>query len=168
MKISHLVACCAAIALCGCESMPFGNKDKDALVAAQDKDAPISISDDDKALGALVDAKLPDESCGMILWTLDAQRPVPVFKYVAGEKGMVQIGGREIELTRMGYEGATGYGVFEQQQFTSENGVSVEVSSRFGLGFDGGAYLERGLIKVEDQSGWSIVAPAAGIAGCRR
>jgi hypothetical protein len=38
---------------------------------------------------------------------------------------------------------------------------------RFSLGFDGGVYLERGLIVVEALDGWRTVAPSAGLAGCR-
>lgn len=124
-----------------------------------------------KSLSGLPRASLPEKSCGMVLWTLDERRPTPVFRYVADEKGEIIIGDTAYQLHRTDYSGASGFGVFETQNFTSapgfENDLSVIVTAHFGTGFDNGAYLERGVIKVVGGDGWSIVTPAAGIAGCR-
>ena len=127
----------------------------------------MTLANGDQTLGALQEASIPEKSCGMILWTLEAQRPSAIFRFVVGEGGEVVIGDRLVSLARMEFSGASDFGVAENQQFRNDEGVEVEITSRFGLGFDGGAYIERGLIKVRDASGWSIVAPAAGIAGCR-
>jgi hypothetical protein len=120
-----------------------------------------------QSLGSLVNSQLPNKSCGMILWTLDAERPSPVFRYVAGDGADIVVGQNLVRLSRVNFQGDSDFGVFESQTFESKDGLRVEVTSRFGSGFDGGAYLERGLIKVFAPEGWSIVAPAAGIAGCR-
>lgn len=120
-----------------------------------------------QGLRPLSDAALPDKSCGMILWTLEGVRPAAVFRFVSGKEAEINIAGQPVMLTRTEQDGAAGFGVFERQVFESEDGVTVEVSARFGLGFDGGAYLEKGLIKVRDDQGWSMVAPTAGIAGCK-
>ena len=122
---------------------------------------------DNQTLGALADTQLPDRSCGMILWTLDAKRPSPVFRYVAGKEAEIVINDVPVILTRSSASGDNSFGVYQFQEFVSEDGFRLEVSSQFGVGFDGGAYLERGLVKVHAPDGWSIVAPAAGIAGCR-
>lgn len=153
------------IALGGCETLTGGN----SASVAPDKEveSAVTLADSDQALGALQQASIPEKSCGMILWTLEAQRPSAVFRFVVGEAGEIMLGGRLVSLTRIEQSGASGFGVFENQQFRNEDGVEVEIASRFGPGFDGGAYIERGLIKVRDASGWSIVAPTAGIAGCR-
>jgi hypothetical protein len=45
--------------------------------------------------------------------------------------------------------------------------MEVSVDARFSVGFDGGVYLERGLITVEAADGWRTVIPSAGLAGCR-
>jgi hypothetical protein len=103
----------------------------------------------------------------MLLWTLEGNRPAAIFQFVSGKKARINIAGRPIELTLADYSGASGFGVYERQTFRGEEGVEVEVNARFGLSFNGGAYLEQGLVKVRDSSGWSIVSPAAGIAGCR-
>jgi hypothetical protein len=102
----------------------------------------------------------------MILWTLDAERPIPVFRATANKGGEISLDGatRKLELT--GTSGAAAFGVFEEQTFAAD-GISATVKVTFGLGFDGGAYLERGLISIERPDGWRTVVPAAGVAGCR-
>ena len=103
----------------------------------------------------------------MVLWTLEGQRPLPVFKYVDGDGAYVNLSHAPITMQRHDYAGVADFGVFEQQTFKSEGDLTVEVEASFGLDFDGGAYLQNGLIKLSDETGWSMVAPAAGIAGCR-
>ena len=166
MKAKHLAIGALIIALGGCETLIGGNS---ASVAPESEaqQAPLTLAESDQALGPLQQASLPEKSCGMILWTLEAQRPSAIFRFIVGDQGEIVLGGRTVLLTRIEQSGASGFGVFENQQFKNDDGVEVEIASRFGLGFDGGAYIERGLIKVRDASGWSIVAPAAGIAGCR-
>lgn len=160
MTIPALIA-----ALGACETLSDGANPTG--VSVTEPAESVAPGEDGYALGALANARIPDKSCGMILWTLEAQRPSAVFRYVAGENAEIVLGKRIVVLARADYSGASGFGVFENQAFQSEDGVEVEIESRFGMGFDGGAYIERGLIKVRDSSGWSIVAPAAGIAGCR-
>lgn len=151
-----------------CSSLGSNNDENLASAGETDDDAEADANSEDiQALGALAATELPDRSCGMILWTLDAQRPSPVFRYVAGKKAEVVVGNRPVELVRVAGSGVSGFGVYESQEFESEDGLRVEVTNQFGVGFDGGAYLERGLVKVHSPEGWSVVAPAAGIAGCR-
>ncbi len=136
-----------------------------------DAAAPVNLASENagmRGLQPLSDAALPASECGMILWTLEGSRPAAVFRFVSGKVAQINIAGKPLNLTRTEFDGASGYGVSERQVFESGDGVSVEVTARFGLSFDGGAYLEQGLIKVRDAGGWSMVAPTAGIAGCRR
>lgn len=103
----------------------------------------------------------------MILWTLDAAQPTPIMRYIAGEGAVVAINGEEVALALVESEGGGRYGVFETQRFFAPTGYEIDVSVQFGLGFEGGSYLESGLVRVNASSGWRIVAPSAGIAGCR-
>jgi len=151
------------VVLGGCETLTGDTP----IASLPEEPVALTLAESDQALGALQQANIPEKSCGMILWTLEAQRPSAIFRYIVGEAGEIVLSGRTVSLTRIDQSGASGFGVFENQQFQNEDGVEVEIASRFGLGFDGGAYIERGLIKVRDASGWSIVAPTAGIAGCR-
>ena len=128
---------------------------------------PTNLAEGERTLRPLPGAAIPDGGCGMVLWTLESQRPVPVFHYVAGGTALINLENTVVELQRLDYQGAGGYGVFESQKFSDNGQISVEVKAQFGLEFEGGAYLERGVLKVADTDGWSIVAPAAGIAGCR-
>ncbi len=129
------------------------------------KGAPSSSAANETA-GALPDASLPSGACGMILWTLDVERPIPVFRAVSEKGAEVNVNGAVRKLTLEEFSGGSGFGVFETQTFVGE-GLRVTTRVRFGLGFDGGSYLERGLISIEKPDGWKAVIPAAGIAGCR-
>ncbi|MBB5518750.1 hypothetical protein [Amphiplicatus metriothermophilus] len=119
------------------------------------------------ALGALANAGLNPGECGMILWTLDENRPAPIFRYVVGKAAEISANGALIRLAPVGAEGAAAFGVHESQTFEAPDGTTAHVEARFGLGFDRGVYLERGLVRVDAPDGWRAVAPAAGIAGCR-
>lgn len=147
----------AAAALCGCASVSPAKK---AKAAPQPADGAI-------VLGPLTASNVPAGQCGMILWSLDENRPTPVFRYISGKTAEVVIGGALVELTSAETDGASAFGVFEHQTFSSASGLSVAVDVRFSLGFDGGVYLERGLIVVDSPDGWRTVAPSAGLAGCR-
>ena len=149
----------AVLLLAGCATKPAPAP---AAATAAPPSAEAAV-----ALGPLANASLPAGECGMILWTLDESRPAPVFRYIAGKSAEIAIAGRPIELTRIEGSGATGFGVFERQTFSGPEGLTVKVESRFSLGFDGGSYLERGLVSVASPDGWKAVSPAAGIAGCR-
>lgn len=150
----------------GCTAMQQPSSPS-AVTAAQAQEAGAASLEEGQSLGALPQAAIPSESCGMILWTVSSQRPVPVFRFISGEKGEIQLGGRFIQLTLMNVSGDSGFGVFENQTFQTPDGFVVEVSTDFGVGFSGGAYLENGVIRMRDASGWSAVTPAAGVAGCR-
>jgi hypothetical protein len=158
MKITPAILF-AAVALSACAS---GGGKKEAGV---NKGAP-SPAGATLVAGALPDAALPKGDCGMILWTLDVERPLPVFRAISQKGAEIVLDGQLQELQLADAGGGSGFGVFEEQTFSAE-GLSVSVRVRFGLGFDGGAYLERGLVSIEKADGWKTVIPAAGIAGCR-
>lgn len=120
----------------------------------------------DLEIGAIDDAALPAGECGMILWTLESQRPAPIFRMTSGKDAEVVINGRKRKLQLVEASGASDFGVSEEQTLVGE-GLTATVKMRFGLGFDGGTYLERGLLTVESADGWRAVVPAAGVAGCR-
>ena len=122
---------------------------------------------DAAALSPLSDSAIPKGECGMVLWTLDGDRPAPIFRYVVGKDADLVIDGKPTRLVRSDFTGSGGFGVAERQTFANDAGLSVTVEARFSLGFDGGNYLERGIISVETAGGWKTVVPAAGIAGCR-
>ncbi|MEQ8934886.1 MAG: hypothetical protein RIE56_03735 [Amphiplicatus sp.] len=153
----HLIA---VMLLAGCASSPAPGPAVAIVTVPPSAEAAV-------ALGPLADASLPSGSCGMILWTLDENRPAPVFRYIAGKSAEIAIAGNPIALTRIEGSGAAGFGVYERQTFSGPDGLTVKVESRFSLGFDGGNYLERGLVSVASPDGWKVVSPAAGIAGCR-
>lgn len=150
----------------GCETLQQLTKssaDAPETIAAPDEEGEVERF----VLGPLPEAALPEKKCGMVLWTLEGKRPSAIFRFVSDKDAEMNLGGRLVKFKRVNFAGASDFGVFEQQAFRSEDGVEVEINARFGLGFSGGAYLERGVIKLRDNEGWSMVAPAAGVAGCR-
>ena len=156
---SLLLVAFGALSIAACAS---GDTAKDASV---NKAAPSSPGASATA-GALPDAALPKGGCGMILWTLDIERPIPVFRAVSQKGADIVIDGKLRSLQLVSADGGAGFGVFETQKFAGD-GLTVNVRVRFGLGFEGGSYLERGLVSIEKSDGWKTVIPAAGIAGCR-
>ncbi|MGE0409362.1 MAG: hypothetical protein AB7P23_08885 [Amphiplicatus sp.] len=152
------LAALALALLCGCASTP-----KTARTAA----AAEAGAEEGIVLGALPEAGVPRGACGMVLWTLDENRPTPIFRYVAGKSADLVIDGAPVTMTRLRTNGAAAFGVFESQRFAAPSGIEAEVDVRFSLGFDGGIYLERGLVVVQSPDGWRTVTPSAGLAGCR-
>lgn len=130
--------------------------------------APAAPSGEGATLGALADSAIPKGECGMVLWAIDEDRPHPVFRYLVGKnRADVMRGGAGVSLTRTAGEGASSYGVFERQTFDSGAGLTLAVEARFSLPFDGGSYLEKGVIVAETGEGWRTLIPVAGLAGCR-
>jgi hypothetical protein len=144
-----------------------------AACASSEKPSPVSVAADARVdtallLTGLPDSALPKGKCGMILWTLESDRPMAVLKYVVGEGGEIGLNGALAKIKLEDASGVSAFGVFERQTFAGESGFSASVSFQFGLGFNGGSYVERGLIAIEAANGWRLAAPTAGIAGCRR
>jgi len=150
------------LVMCGCASLPLN-------AAGTDSSSPsTSVADADQMnLGALKNAELPKGECGMILWTLDANRPAPVLRYLSGGDAEIVLGGDRMKFVLDKANGASGFGVYEELDFRNDTGKRLLVRIRFGLGFDGGSYLNRGIVTLESPDGWLSVTPAAGIAGCR-
>ncbi|MFZ5617123.1 MAG: hypothetical protein ACOZAA_07370 [Pseudomonadota bacterium] len=144
-----------------------------AASCASTKNADVSASvvgpasgEGELVVGALADSALPGGECGMILWTLEAAQPTPIFRFIAGKGGEVALNGKLVKLSVVESSGASGFGVFEEQTYIAD-GLKASVKVRFGLGFEGGSYLEQGILSIESGTGWRSVIPAAGIAGCR-
>ena len=148
----------ALLAVVGCASQKT-DKRSQSITAAPSGDGDLMI-------GALAQSALPAGSCGMILWTLEADQPTPIYRQIAGQDGEIVLNGKPLSLPVVEKSGASGFGVFEETILAADR-VSATVRVRFGLGFEGGVYLERGLLTFESETGWRSVIPAAGIAGCR-
>lgn len=156
-KIALVTGAALVIAACasaGGQKQPRANK------------AASSFAGADAIAGALPDPALPKGGCGMILWTLDVERPIPVFRSIAQKGAEIVVDGSLRQLKLTSADGDAGFGIYENQTFAGD-GLTVTVRVRFGLGFDGGTYLERGLVSIEKPDGWKTVIPAAGISGCR-
>ena len=150
----------------GCETTQNAAKPTPQQTAASE--AAKASAGGGAIFGQIPKPLLDKGECGLILWTLDnAERPSAVMRYMAGKEAEMIINRIPALLTLVENSGTSGFGVSEKQVFLTADGATVTVTFQFGLGFDGGSYLERGLIAYEDPEGWRTVAPAAGLAGCR-
>ena len=161
MNSNALLFSLGAFLLAGCATTISGAPAKPAQAAA------LPPEEGGLALGALAEPGLPKGECGMVLWTLEESRPAPILRYIAGKSADIVIGRAPAVLTLVEASGRSEFGVSEHQVFTTADRRRVKVDVAFGVGFDGGTYLERGLVTVETPDGWSNVAPSAGLAGCR-
>lgn len=150
-----------AVAAGGCSTLKSTVKPKEAGSAT-----PKPVADGEIIVSALPQAALSPGECGMILWTLEENRPEAIFKLTANKGGEMVVNGAPVRFAITESGGATGFGVSEENTLKTE-GLDATVKVRFALGFDGGSYLERGLITLKTPSGWTSVIPSAGVAGCR-
>lgn len=158
MKLRRGVTLPVLLAIVGCASQNAERPSRSITAAPS--------GEGDLLIGTLAQSALPAGSCGMILWTLEADQPTPIYRQIAGKGGEIVLNGKPMSLPVIEKAGASGYGVFEETRLAAEK-ISATVKVRFGLGFEGGVYLERGLLTFESETGWRSVIPAAGIAGCR-
>jgi hypothetical protein len=138
-----------------------------ASVAAAKPDGKAASAGEMAPLGRIAESAVPAGQCGLVLWTLEAQQPTPILRQIAGRGAEIVIDGKSRTLPLVSTSGRTAFGVSETTRFEGE-GVVALVNVRFGLGFDGGAYLERGVVTIDRADGWRLVSPAAGVAGCRK
>lgn len=165
------LALLAASALSGVSATPRARAGHDtgsergAAAAASKEAAPPAGGG--VVLGKLANPTLPTGGCGMLIWMLEGDAPTPVFRYVSGAAAQISVAGKTLELARIETDGVSNFGVFEKQKFTSGAGATVEITIEFGAPFEGGAWLQNGLIAIDSEDGWRSVAPVAGVAGCR-
>ena len=173
MTTKMIAAACSAfasaLALAGCETTEGAAPATRSVLpsSAAGQKAPPANNGEALQFTSIGPSALPAESCGMILWTLEGDRPSAIMRYVVGETAQVGLNGAVLDFPLGESSGVSRYGVSEWLAFINERGMRMDVRVNFGLGFDGGVYLEKGLITIEDAAGWRSVAPAAGIAGCR-
>ncbi len=152
----------SALTLCACVSYPNVAGQSNLAVASGVEKTARGV-----ALSAIGKAQISAGECGMLLWTLDEDRPQPIFQFISGGKADVMHYGSPEKMTLVGASGPGGFGVHQNQEFHTADGSVMKVSVSFGQGFDGGSYLKQGLITIDSPAGMRSVIPAAGIAGCR-
>ena len=114
------------------------------------------------------DAAIPPGKCGLVLWTLDDREPRPVFRHLVGDDADAMLDGARASFALVDAKGASRFGVSEHQVFEDQDGLQAVVRVSFGLGFEGGIYVQEGIITMLAPDGWRTVTPAAGLIGCRR
>ncbi|NHK29082.1 hypothetical protein FF098_014255 [Parvularcula flava] len=133
--------------------------------------AKYQVKNDAPRIAELRNKNLDPGQCGMLLWTLDKGEPVMVFRNVEGRQAEMIIDGSPARLELVEEQGERRYGASTEQSYTLEAGTPgetrVKVSASFGTPFEGGVYVEQGVITLRNFFGWERVTPVAGLAGCR-
>ena len=160
-----------ALLLCACNSFLPADRSEISRKQTQVRQAQTSQQTEAPDLSALSDNKLPYGKCGMLLWTLNANNPVLVFRAVRGEGAEMVIDGEPARLVLVRQAGESRFGITSEQTYRSPEGlettVNATVNADFGLTFEGGVYVENGVITLRNEAGWERVLPVAGLAGCR-
>ena len=121
--------------------------------------------------GALTTDNLEPGTCGMLLWALEGTKPQLVFRHTDNGAAQMMIGGEPVRLELIDSGGEQRYGIAARQVFVlaqnAAEATEVRVNAVFGIPFDGGTYVEKGLITLRNSDGWERVTPVAGLAGCR-
>jgi len=151
-----------------CASSPDRATQSAASVPAA---AKYQVKDDAPKIAELKNKNLDPGQCGMLLWTLDKGEPVMVFRNVEGRRAEMIIDDAPARLELVEETGERRYGIAADQTYTLEAGTPgetrVKVSASFGTPFEGGVYVEQGVITLRNFFGWERVTPVAGLAGCR-
>ncbi len=167
----HLLSVFVLFGLVSLGACTTSSPSNDQIIEAQPIRAQLPDDIDDgsnnRFLTSINRSTLPKGTCGMVLWTLDANRPIPVLQYSQAENGELRLNNIPYELIRIDAQGDGAFGIFKNQTFAAGADIRVHVDLSFGQGFDGGTYLERGVIKVEQPDNLTLITPVAGIAGCR-
>lgn len=133
--------------------------------------ARYQVKNDAPKIAELKTRNLEPGECGMLLWTLANGEPVMVFRNVEGRQAEMIIDGAPARLDLVEEKGERRYGIAAEQAYTLEAGTPgetrVKVTASFGTPFEGGVYVEQGVITLRNFFGWERVTPVAGLAGCR-
>jgi hypothetical protein len=117
---------------------------------------------------ALESQPLGQGECGMFLWGRNGEQPILLLAaFASPAEARVRVNGRDRRLRRMNADGASRYGLFENQSF-SDDRMTLEVDVVFDENREltDGVALERGVIRARDAEGWEVVISVGGLIGC--
>lgn len=162
-------ALCLACALVACASTQDGSTGAGTDEASPE--ARYQVKQDAPQITELKNRNLAPGQCGMLLWTASGGSPILVFRNLDGQSAEMIIDGETTRMDLVEASGAKRYGVSTNQLFTIEPGTPgetrVSVEASFGIPFEGGNYVEEGIITLRNFFGWERVTPVAGLVGCR-
>jgi hypothetical protein len=104
----------------------------------------------------------------MFLWGRNGEQPILLLAaFASPAEARVRVNGRDRRLRRMNADGASRYGLFENQSF-SDDRMTLEVDVVFDENREltDGVALERGVIRARDAEGWEVVISVGGLIGC--
>ncbi len=168
LTVSLLATLGAVLSACATSSGPAtitGDSGQDGAPARY------QVKEDAPKITALKNRNLASGQCGMLLWTLSAGSPILVFRNVEGQAAEMIVDGKVTRLELVEAKGERRYGVSAKQVFSIDAGtpgeMRVMIDASFGIPFEGGTYVEEGVITLRNFFGWERMTPVAGLVGCR-
>lgn len=117
-------------------------------------------------LGAIGPQELPREGCAAYLWSLGEPRRLVA---MAGpDRLRLNLDGKAIDLPRVAAEGAAGLGLSSTTRYATAGlaaTVSMAVTERPDIAK--GGFVSDATLTLEPQGQDAVVAPVAGMVGCR-
>ena len=169
MPKSLILFLLVSIGLAACSGQGQHPSSQESLVLDSSRNDRNDVSSADlwSRIGALPAQRVPPGSCGLFLWANMPDRALVFYSDNATSTGAIQLDGQQIILPRSEAMGETRLGQFLRQTFENDQLlVAVSFHAEVREGLSKGAIVREGTLRIEEKSGWEIVAPVAGLIGC--
>ncbi|MCP5145012.1 MAG: hypothetical protein H6978_09335 [Gammaproteobacteria bacterium] len=118
-------------------------------------------------MGALPAQTLAAGDCGLFLWPRQRNAELGFFVSAMSGNGRISWGGHLRELSRMATDGNEHFGIHDRESFVGEGiEMSVRIVPDLSRPVANGVLVANASMRVTDDSGASVVIPAAGLVAC--
>lgn len=118
-------------------------------------------------VGAVPAQRVLPGNCGLFLWANMPERTLVFYTDSKASMGIIQLDGQRVILPRIEASGESILGHFFRQSFENDQLlVTVSFNAEIKEGLNKGAIVREGTWRIQEKSGWEIVAPIAGLIGC--
>jgi len=118
-------------------------------------------------IGAVPAQRVLPGNCGLFLWANMPERTLVFYADNKTSVGIIQLDNQRVALPRIEASGKSILGQFFHQSFENEQlRVTVTFNAEIKEGLNKGAIVREGTWRIQEKSGWEIVAPIAGLIGC--
>jgi len=152
---------------CGTANLDSASQEPATTASTPQNRKPGNSEDLWSRVGALPAQRVPPGSCGLFLWANMPERTLVYYSDNKTAESHIQLDGRQVALPRFEASGGSLLGHFFRQSFKNEQLLlTVSFKAEIKEGLNQGAIVRGGALRIQETSGWEIVAPVAGLIGC--
>ena len=119
-------------------------------------------------IGTLRPQRIDKSDCGLFLWDKTQSRNLIFFASALNSDAKMVIAEEEVDLKRKTAEGNNVLGHFMQQTYVSSSfNVSLSFVTEPSGNNRNGAIIPQGTLRFQQNEGWDLVIPVAGIVSCK-